>query len=227
MMEYFKKLFNRDRVQSDIDQATKVVIDEFYANCIANNKDNCNMDIPEPKISGNLESKMTMLLVDDQPMVFYLYDIDFDTIKTEYNYDVLKEYKVVKCKGSKAGFTAMRYLETCGDEIVVAILDLTLGCIIRAEPTKTIVYDGVDIALDIIKKHPRCKIAVCTAHMLDEANPAIKPLIDKFASNTGHNLLDYSFSKNDDRAKHIFKILQDVNTKSFTEYGAWNNGNPD
>jgi len=174
--------------------------------------------ISEPVITGNLDSNRAILIVDDQESVFYLYETDFETILERYGYDICANYKIVKCSGYTAGATAEAYVNGVSDDIVIGILDLTLGTPIVTADGGIRLYDGVDIALEIIKGHPRCKISFCTAHIMDSENPAIKPLVDKFLNNTGHNLLDYSFSKNSDRAEFLYELVTAVDKGDYTDY---------
>jgi len=192
-------------------------IDDFYNTYGRTGIIDDIMKAKEPVIYGNLESKKTILLVDDQCTVFYLYDLDFKAIKERFNYDILKEFKIVKCDGNEAGFTASEYIKNKTDEIVIGILDLTLGTIVKLEDGSTLIYDGVDLALELIELHSKCKIGICTAHMIDAANPAISSLINKFNTATGHSLLDYAFSKNSDRAKHIYKLINDVEHNRYND----------
>jgi len=172
-----------------------------------------------PTIYGNVNATKTMLLVDDQESVFYLYDLDFESIKKRFGYDILNEFKIVRCDGNDAGFTASKYIQSVDNEIVVGILDLTLGTIVKLSNGKILLRDGVDLALELIDRHPRCKIGVCTAHMLNDENPAIMALIHKFNKATGRELLDYAFSKNSDRPQHIFNLIQDVINNNYDDYG--------
>jgi hypothetical protein len=190
-------------------------INQFYKESCIKLEDLSN--IPDPVICGNLESNKTLLLVDDQEVVFYLYDSDFNTISLEHDYSVLTNYKIVKCGGKYAGFIASKYIESSGNEILIAILDLTLGLVIRTKNGPCI-YDGVDIALELINKQPKCKIGMCTAHIPSETNPAIRELVIKFNKATGHHLLDHTFTKNSDRANYIYNMIKDVENGDYTDY---------
>jgi len=172
-----------------------------------------------PTIYGNVNATKIMLLVDDQESVFYLYDLDFESIKKRFGYDILEEFKIVRCDGNDAGFTASKYIQSVDNEIVVGILDLTLGTIVKLSNGKMLLRDGVDLALELIDLHPRCKIGICTAHMLNDENPAIMALTRKFNKATGRKLLDYAFSKNGDRPQYIFNLIQDVLNNNYDDYG--------
>lgn len=215
---------NHDTKNSDarISELEANTIAEFYKQSKEANNDNALSGLRDPVIYGNVDSKETILLMDDQDSVFYLYDIDFRTILNRYNIDLLARFKIVRCDGPEAGFIASEYLDKCNDDIVIAILDLTLGKIIKSDDGKAIIHDGVDVALEIIDKYPKCKIGLCTAHMLCDTNPAIAPLIRKFNTATGHNLLDYAFSKNSDRAKHIRDMILAIDNNDYTDYGIVN-----
>ena len=164
-------------------------------------------DVPSPVIVGNTNSKKVLLLLDDQIAVFDLYDMDFVTIKRKYNFDVMAEFKVVKCMGTDAGFIAHKYLMNNTDSIVVALLDITLGKMVKLETGKTLEFDGVDIALEILDKHPRCKINFCSGHFLSDNNRTLAKYVAKFEK-TGMKLEDYYFNKNDkDRTNKIYRLL--------------------
>lgn len=217
----FKKLLkvlsmNRESVASAVEVPADV--EELFAANTA--MDRTPTPISEPVLSGNLDSDRAILVVDDQDSVFYLYESDFDTIADRYGYDVRENYKIVKCSGLTAGATAEEYVKSAPDDIVIGILDLTLGTPIVTANGGVKLYDGVDIALDIINMHPKCIISFCTAHIIDEDNPAIRPLVDKFLTGTGHNLLDYSFSKNSDRADHLYELVTAVDNGKYTDYKA-------
>ena len=164
-------------------------------------------DVALPVIVGNIDSKKVLLLLDDQAAVFDLYDMDFVTIKRKYNFDVMDEFKVVKCMGTDAGFIAHKYLIDNTDSIVIALLDITLGKMVKLETGKTLEFDGVDIALEILDKHPRCKINFCSGHFLSDNNRTLAKYVAKFEK-TGMKLEDYYFNKNDrDRTDKIYRLM--------------------
>ena len=217
MFRRLVKMLKSNKPETVTNEPTNIVSpDSVYDSML--NIEQPAVDIPEPAISGAVYSRVTMLVVDDQDAVFYLYDSDFNSIKDRFGYDVHKHYKIVKCSGPLAGGIATEYIRSHPDDIVIGLLDLTLGSAIRHSDGTTKLYDGVDIALSIIMQHPKCKLGFCTAHMLSMDNPAIYRLHSKFMDATGHNLLDYSFSKNSDRASYIYGLIKDVNAGEYTDY---------
>ena len=220
----FERLIPRNRKKKgDPTDGISEALSEFYS------KNECVIDpdalenMPGPEVDGNIESKHTILLMDDQEVVFYLFEFDFKEIKRRFDYDVLENYKIVKCGGPDAGFIAAKYIKESTDEVVIAILDLTLGKIIKLKDGTSIVHDGVDIALEVISKQPKCKIGLCTAHMLSESNPIVHSLMKKFNAATGHNMLDYAFNKNADRAGYLHNMIMEVNhaEKSGNHEASW------
>jgi hypothetical protein len=166
--------------------------------------------IPDPVIYGNVDSKKTFLIMDDLEDVFFLYNFDFKNIKSTFGIDVLEEFKIVKCSGVDCGFMAHKYLSNCQDDLVIALLDITIGKLIKLEDGDTITFDGVDIALEIINSFPKCEFKFCTAHRLNKKNPEILPFINKFEENTGLDIADYYFSKNSNRVEYIYEMLLSV-----------------
>jgi len=212
MISWFKSVLSKNtRLPEDVDDSVTESINNFY-------KENpCNEPslletVSDPIILGNQESKRTLLLMDDQEIVFYLYNNDFLEMKKRFGYDVLEEFKVVQCEGPDAGFIASKYISTCDDDIVIAILDLTLGKVIRTKKGP-VLYDGVDVAIEIINKYTKCKISFCTA-----GNAAISSLIYKFNKFTGHQLLDYTFSKNEDRVQYLHGLITEVDNGNYEVY---------
>jgi len=220
MFSYITKLLNRIKGVTELPPEVEQSIDKFYKESRDDDSVIGMLANVHPDIYGNQASDISIILVDDQESVFYLYDSDFAEIKKRFGLDVLSKYKIVKCSGRVAGFVASEYIRNTPDSVVIGILDLTLGTIVKLSNGGTLIYDGVDLALELIELHPRCKIGVCTAHMIEDNNPAIAGLVTKFNTATGHNLLDYCFSKNSDRAEHFYKLLSAVENNEFADCGS-------
>jgi len=216
MLRYIKKLLGMGAAEPAMTDLDKDILDDFYKSS-GIPEGNPYEDMPEPNIRGNPNSDKSIIIMDDQDVVFYLYDLDFKNVYERFGKDILAEYKIVECSGPFAGFMASKYVNESDDNLVIAILDLTLGKIIKSESGLTI-FDGVDIALEIIQIHPKCKIGLCTAHMLTADNPSIRPLIDKFNSATGSDLLTHAFSKSSDRAQRIHDMVADAESGHYTNY---------
>ena len=198
--------FNRTEDIEDID-LEGIVLPEDISNSI----EDFNYDmIADPVIYGNKDSKKAFLIMDDLEDVFFLYETDFKNIKKTLGYDILNEFKIVKCSGDDAGFIADKYLVDSKDDIVIALLDITLGKIIKLHSGEVLTFDGVDIALTIMDKYPKCQIKFCSAHRLNKKNPEIHSFISKFEDNTGCMIEDYYFSKNSNRVDYIYKLTQSV-----------------
>lgn len=166
-------------------------------------------NIPDPVMSGNPLSNKTLLLMDDQDSVFYLFECDFDDILADYGYDVRSNFKIAECSGPNAGFIADKYLSNCRDELVIAVLDITLGTLVKT-PTGSKIFDGVDIAVKVMEQQPECIVKFCTAHMLSKENDTMREYADKFREHTGgKEISDYYFSKNSDRANYIYNIIKE------------------
>lgn len=219
MISLIKKFLGTSKSDNvEVDVEIESAISSFYSDAPSHEVLNTLGDIREPIIYGNVNSKQSIMLMDDQDAAFYLYNSDFVEIERRFDFSVLDEFKIVRCDGPEAGFIASNYINTVKDEIVIAILDLTLGKIVKMPTGRSVLYDGIDVALELIEHQPHCKIGFCTAHMLDETNPAIRELINKFSTTTGHNLIDYSFSKNGDRAAHIHGLIEAVRHREYTKY---------
>jgi len=159
-------------------------------------------------IKGNEEASKSILLMDDFVEQFTLYELDFNRVKRQYEFDILKEFKVYEAIGVYAGFTTHKLLEEI-DDLSIAILDMTLEMSIKLSNGKIIEYDGVDIAIEILEKFPECQIVFCTAHSLNKRDPLMSQYITKFEDNTKLKFDDFYMSKADTRYKVIYdKIVK-------------------
>ena len=163
-------------------------------------------DFPDPVIEGNVDSKNSFLIVDDLEATFFLYETDFDDIKSRVGIDIREEFKIVKCSGDDAGFIAQKYIANNNDELVLAILDITLGKIIKLADGTIVTCDGIDIGIQIMSKYPNCDVRFCSAHRLSRENAEIKKYIDKFEHTTGLDIEDYYFSKKSNRTEFILDM---------------------
>jgi len=159
------------------------------------------------KIIGNENSDYRILLMDDFVEQFTLYELDFNRIKRRYEYDILKEFKVYEAIGAYAGFMTHKLLNELPG-LNVAVLDMTLEMSIKLSNGDIIEYDGVDIAIDIIKRFPECEIVFCTAHSLNKRDPLMSKYITKFEEATGKEFDPYYMSKADKRSDIIYEHIR-------------------
>jgi len=204
MLSWMKNLFNKEEDKSYLYDDDIPKPEDMDNTVYGFNYDM----IEDPIIEGNVDSKRVLLVVDDLESVFDLYYIDFKNIKQRYGLDILADYKVVKCTGKDAGFIAHKYLLEPKDELVYSLLDITLGRMIKTEHDGILSFDGVDIAVELLEKYPKCYFKFCTAHRIDGENDLYK-FVNKFKDLTGLNLKDYTFTKLDDRAQHIYEMISE------------------
>lgn len=215
MFSLIKKMFKKDTEYSDNSIDDYEITDYIKPSDIDDSVSNFDWStIPEPEVRGNLDSKQSFMLMDDLADVFFLYEIDFANIKKLTGYDIEAEFKIIKCGGDDAGFIAQKYLANSTDELVVALLDITLGKVVKLRDGNIITYDGVDIGLEIMRIQPNCCYKFCTAHRLDKKNSELLKFISKFETATGLDISDYYFSKNANRVEEIIKLLRSVGVKN-------------
>ena len=218
MFKRFIKLFNNIRnknSESNESEHQKHKLDNIVTpDEIDNSIPEFSLDnFPDPYIDGNLESKCSFLIMDDLPETFFLYETDFKRIKKETGIDIPSEFKIVKCAGDDAGFIAKKYIKNSNDELVLAILDITLGKMFKLEDGTIIRCDGVDVAIDIFNKYPECDVRFCSAHRLSRENPEIKKFIDKFENATKFKIEDYFFGKKSNRKEFIIDMYHTYKSK--------------
>ena len=155
--------------------------------------------------------------MDDLEYILKLYQSDFRTIKREYGIDVENEYCIKFSTGTKCGFDAISEINK-NDNIVFAILDITLGSITKNSKGEYIELDGVDIAIHLLKKNHNLDFLFVSGHTMNRLNPNMVKYYKKFEDKTGLNIENYYLYKNSDRYKVFYNRLfkGDNNDKTIT-----------
>lgn len=199
-----KSLFVNKQVQDDIilTEMREVLNSINYSEEIDYNR------IPSAEVTIINKKLPYLLILDDIPETISLYSTDFRNINRLYNYNVEEEFNTVKCLGVKAGLTAHKYLELEDGYVDYAILDITLGYIIKFKNGDFEEFDGIDIAIKILEKNPKAKIIFSTAHTMNRRNPDIIRYINKFESATGKDINNYYINKNSDRVTGFYTFFK-------------------
>ena len=210
-MSIFKKVINLFNKKQDIKDNKSETIDNIfnsneYSEDIMVDINNLDKDKFGTPVIENPNGKLTLLIMDDVEESEYLFNIDFKTIKEKYGFDVYDKFKIVKCYGKYAGFMAHQYIK---DHPIIdyAFLDITLGTSIKLNSGKYLEYDGIDIALKILKHNKMAEILFITAHTFNYKNSLMKDYFNKFESNTNLYIGDYYLNKNDDRVKRYVELF--------------------
>ena len=149
----------------------------------------------------------TLLFLDDQDMVKVLYDSDINKIKREYNVDITDELNIVNIFGQHAGYIGYRYIYLYKNKIDYAILDITLGEVVRLPNGELIELDGIDIAGVIKELNPNAKIKFCTAHTLDMSSNIIRDCSYKIEEVLGVEFDKVYMHKNSNRHNVIYEMI--------------------
>jgi len=210
-MNLFKKiinLFNKKEVvkKNNVESMDNIFDSNEYSEDIMIDIDSLDKDKFGTPIIENPNGKLTLLIMDDVKESEYLFNIDFRIIKEKYGFDVYSKFKIVKCYGKYAGFMAYQYIQN-NPMIDYAFLDITLGTSIKLSTGKYLEYDGIDIALEILKHNKMAEILFITAHTFNYKNSLMKDYFDKFESNTNLYIGDYYLNKNDDRVKRYTELF--------------------
>lgn len=172
-------------------------------------------DIDEPEIIDNGKDR-SILFMDDLESQFDLYSIDFRRIKNHYDFDINDHYNIINCRGDFAGFIAWKYLQE--NKVNLAVLDITLGKSVKLENGTYLAYDGIDIGLELERNHPSTFYKFCTAHPLNRKNKEIHSFINKYESESGNEINDFYFNKNDERHVIIYKMIEkDLNKEKLKD----------
>lgn len=163
--------------------------------------------IGEPEII-NPEGNKTLLLLDDIPYTQLLYMEDVKKIKNEFDFDIYKEYKIVRCLGPEAGFLAYKYFVIDKNPCDIGILDITLGHRVNVTGSWFMELDGIDIAGYITKLNNNFKFLLCTAHTMNKNNYMVNTYNNKCKKIFGKELDAYYLNKNSDRHISIYDLIK-------------------
>lgn len=193
MLEFLKRLFKPK--EPEIKRITEDKHAENLLNKCKESNDSCAVDmnwdiIEDPIIRDISKSKPSLLLMDDIADTLTMYDIDFVNIKKLFHNDIYNDFNIISCRGDYAGFIAQKFIDRDLIKIDYAILDITLGKIIKLRNAEFIEIDGIDIAISILKQNPDAKILFSTGHDVSERNPSMNQYFTKWYEATGKDLKD-------------------------------------
>lgn len=149
----------------------------------------------------------SILLLDDQSLVKLLYESDFDDLKRLHNIDVYNQYQVVNAFGPHAGYLAYKHVKLDNKKIDYALLDITLGEVVKLPSGNLIELDGIDLAELILSHNSNAKVLFCTAHTLNNTNSIVKKYKEKVKSLLSKDLEELYMNKNGDRVAMLKYIL--------------------
>ena len=166
--------------------------------------DNIELSVfKSPTIYGNGEKRL--LLLDDVELVKNLYKTTFSRIQRNYGVDVINDFKIVSCIGKLAGYEAYKYI--LDNHIDIALLDITLGDIIRDKNNNPVEIDGVDIAIKLLEINPNIKFKFISSHTLNKRNYTMVYYFNKFEKKTNLNIKDHYIYKNGDFGTDVYNFL--------------------
>ena len=171
-----------------------------------NTTDLDNLDLSvfkEPTIYGIGDKKL--LLLDDVGMMYNLYKITFGKINRLYNVNIENNFSIVSSIGKLSGYMAYKYI--LNNKIDYALLDITLGDLVRDKLNNSVEIDGIDIAIKLLEVNPDIKFKFISAHTLNKRNYTMVNYFNKFESVTNLDISKYYIYKNGDMCKDIYNFL--------------------
>jgi len=155
-------------------------------------------------VNGYDPNKETLLIMDDIDDTYTMYEIDFDKIKLLKDKDIYARFNVVTAMGVEAGFLAYKAIQY-GLKIDYAILDITVGNMIKFSNGEYLDIDGVDIGLMLLKNDT--KIIFSTVHTMNKKMLVMEYYINKFENCEGKDITDYTMNKNGERVTPLYKFI--------------------
>lgn len=144
------------------------------------------------------KNKKTILIVDDYDEMATLFKNTIQDIKDDYDFDIVNDYNVVMIIGDNCGKDSLTFIEKYS--VDYAILDITLREIIKKKINGRNSFgaiDGIDIGIEILERHPECKMIFLTAHNLDTDNEKFSTFHFKYKQYFNGNLVDHYINKLD------------------------------
>lgn len=192
--------------KSDISSDKQVSVCTSSSDSKYDTTDLDNLDLvtfKEPTIYGIGDKKL--LLLDDVSMMYNLYKITFGRINRMYNVNVENTFSVVASIGKLSGYMAYKYI--LNNKIDYALLDITLGDLVRNKLNNSVEIDGIDIAIKLLELNPDVKFKFISAHTLNKRNYTMINYFNKFESATHLDISKYYIYKNGDMCKDIYNFL--------------------
>lgn len=192
--------------KSDISSDKQVSVSTSSSDLKYSTTDLDNLDLTvfkEPTIYGVGDKKL--LLLDDVGMMYNLYKITFGRINRMYNVNVENTFSVVASIGKLSGYMAYKYI--LNNKIDYALLDITLGDLVRNKLNNSVEIDGIDIAIKLLELNPDIKFKFISAHTLNKRNYTMVNYFNKFESVTNLDISKYYIYKNGDMCKDIYNFL--------------------
>lgn len=190
----------------NIDTNKQVYIIKSSSDLKYNNEDLDNLDLSvfkEPSTYGVGDKKL--LLLDDVGMMYNLYKITFGRINRMYNVDIENNFNIVASIGKLSGYMAYKYI--LNNKVDYALLDITLGDLVRNKLNNSIEIDGIDIAIKLLELNPDIKFKFISAHTLNKRNYTMVEYFNKFESVTNLEISKHYIYKNGDMCKDIYSFL--------------------
>lgn len=174
--------------------------------------DRIDFDTMPPIIIENTDRPKTLFILDDIQGSRLMYQTDFNKILRKYGKNVEEDFNIVFATGNKAGYIAYNYITNLKQPIDVALLDITLGGVVKFDDGEYIDIDGVDIAIELFNRNNHVRFVFSTSHTLNREVGDMVYYHDKFVNNTGVDMMRYYLDKNNnnkenDRAAQLYKLL--------------------
>ena len=168
-----------------------------------------NLDrTPDPEVINKVENGPTILFMDDQTTSLVLFKIALKNVVSKYGLDVYSKFNVVAAMGPSAGTIAYKYI--LNHKVDMAVLDITIGEMIKQENNNLIEIDGIDVSACFRKYCPDGKFIFSTAHTLNPDNSITTYYRDKMIELNGIDLLEqeeYLSFKNSNQLEDIYRLL--------------------
>lgn len=209
MMDVFKKItrfFVKEEPKEEVVEAVESPLEDDSIELVEKAMLATNLNlVPQPDII-NPEGTKTLMFLDDISHTEILYSGDIRKVKTDYNLEIDKDFKIVMCLGEKAPLIAYKYAVSNDNKIDYGILDITLGCHYNLNG-RLVTVDGIDIAILLKRSNPNFKFLLCTAHTLNKTNTVVLRYREKLINHFGFDLEQYYLNKNDRETYKIKGLL--------------------
>lgn len=211
-IEYITGLFKKKKEETTSTSSSKEEQPQALpTEILLNELDFSSYGLP---IITNEDKPTNLLIVDDYDLTNVLFSNDFKAMTSEFNHNPNDDFKIYRCLNKNAGYQAWHLVSKLKTKIDYALLDLTLGLVVKLPNGEFIDIDGAELACKILEVNPEAKILFVSAHTNNKENYILK----KYSSKLIHCGLDlysnYCHKSSPDRYKTIHDFLYNKVTTS-------------
>lgn len=206
-INYITGLFKKKKDEESTSSKEEPQMESLPSEILLNEMDFSSYGNP---IVSNPDNPTSILIVDDYDLTNVLFSNDFKAMDAEFNHNPENDFKIYRCLNKDAGYQAWNLIAKHKTKIDYALLDLTLGLVVKLPNGDFVDIDGVELACKILEVNPDAKILFVSAHTNNKENYILKKYSSKLSNCKLDLYSNYCHKASPDRYKIIHDFLYNV-----------------